>query len=142
MAEFTYQARNNAGKQVSGTVSAQNESDALGELRRQNLVVVSLSEKAGKRGGGWNLELFGGAKTSSGKARRARVKLQDMIVFTRQLATMLSAGIPLLECMEILAEQTEDQGFKAVIDQMVEDVRSGSDFSEALRKHPRCFTNI
>lgn len=143
MAEFTYQARNNAGKQVSGTVSAQNESDALGELRRQNLVVVSLAEKAGKRAGaGWNLDMFRGGKTTSGKARRARVKLQDMIIFTRQLATMLSAGIPLLECLEILAEQTEDMGFKAVIDQMVEDVRSGSDFSQALGKHPRCFTNI
>jgi type IV pilus assembly protein PilC len=139
MAEFTYTARNNAGKQVNGTVVAQNESDALGELRRQNLVVVSLAEKAAKKAA-WNIELFGGAGTK--RRARARVKLQDMIVFTRQLATMLSAGIPLLECLEILAEQTEDAGFRGVIEQMVEDVRSGSDFSDALRKHPKVFSNI
>jgi type IV pilus assembly protein PilC len=65
-----------------------------------------------------------------------------MIVFTRQLATMLSAGIPLLECLEILAEQIEDAGFEGVITQVVNDVRSGSDFSEALRKHPRAFSSI
>ena len=142
MGEFSYQARNNAGKQVSGTVVAQNESDALGELRRQNLVVVSLAEKAAKKGAGWNLELFGGTATRGAGRKRARVKLQDMIVFTRQLATMLSAGIPLLECLEILGEQAEDAGFRGVIETMVDDVRSGSDFSDALRKHPKVFTSI
>jgi len=141
MAEFSYLARNAAGKQLSGTVVAQNESDALGELRRQELVVVSLTEKKATRGGKWNLDLFGGA--APGKARRrVRVKLLDLTVFTRQLATMLSAGIPLLECLEILTEQAEDAGFRSVLEQMVSDIRGGSDFSDALRKHPRVFSNI
>jgi type IV pilus assembly protein PilC len=139
MAEYTYTARNAAGKSVTGSVVAQNESDALGELRRQNLVVVSLEEKAAKKGFSWNIDLFG---AGTGRKKRVRVRLQEMIVFTRQLATMLSAGIPLLECLEILAEQAEDQGFRGVIEQLVEDVRSGADFSEALRKHPRVFSNI
>ncbi len=139
MAEYVYTARNAAGKQVTGTVVAQNESDALGELRRQNLVVVSLAEKTARKGLTWNVDIFG---TGTGRKRRVRVRLQEMIVFTRQLATMLSAGIPLLECLEILAEQAEDPGFRGVIQQLVDDVRSGSDFSEALRKHPRVFTSI
>ena len=142
MPEFTYQARNAGGKTVSGAVTAQNESDALGELRRQNLVVVSLSEKAAKKGG-FNIDLaslFGGGGKAAWKG--VKVKEADLIVFTRQLATMLGAGIPLLECLEILAEQAEDPGFRAVINQCVEDVRGGSDFSESLRKHPKCFTNI
>ncbi len=138
MADFKYQARNPAGKQVAGVVTAQNESDAIGELRRQNLVVVSLEEKGAKRKFDWSITLW---ESKPGK-RRARVRLQDMIVFTRQLATMLSAGLPLLECLEILREQTEDVGFKQVIEQIVDDVRSGSDFSDALRKHPRVFSNI
>ncbi len=142
MPEFTYQAKNASGKTVSGGVTAQSESDALGELRRQNLTVVSLSEKAAKKGA-WNIGIFegrGGGKAVSWK--KVRVKEADMIVFTRQLATMLSAGIPLLECLEILAEQAEDVGFRAVINQCVEDVRAGSDFSEALKKHPGAFSSI
>jgi type IV pilus assembly protein PilC len=142
MAEFTYQARNAAGKTVSGSVHAANESDALGELRRQNLVVVSLTEKAAKKAA-WNLTLFDSSGPKKGpNLKRVRVKEADLIVFTRQLATMLSAGIPLLECLEILAEQAEDVGFRAVITQVVDDVRAGSDFSEGLKKHPGCFSNI
>jgi type IV pilus assembly protein PilC len=140
MAEFTYQARNATGKTVSGTVHAANENDALGELRRQNLVVLSLTERAAKKAA-WNLSLFEtGKKGYSWKG--VRVKEADLIVFTRQLATMLSAGIPLLECLEILGEQAEDPKFRAVLTQCVEDVRAGSDFSEALKKHPGCFSNI
>src|SRR5687768_12101773 len=139
MAEFTYQARNATGKTVSGTVHAANENDALGELRRQNLVVLSLTERAAKKAA-WNLSLFESGRKASWKG--VRVKEADLIVFTRQLATMLSAGIPLLECLEILGEQAEDPKFRAVLNQCVEDVRAGSDFSEALKKHPGCFSNI
>jgi len=148
MAEFTYQARNAGGKTVSGAVSAQSESDAVGELRKQGLVVLSISEKSGGKGGGMFAgldtsslgSLFGGGKGNAWK--NVKVKETELIVFTRQLATMLSAGIPLLECLEILSEQAEAVGFRAVISQCVEDVRSGSDFSDALKKHPGCFSNI
>src|SRR5437016_5062363 len=124
MAEFTYQAKDGAGKTKGGTVFAANEADAIGELRKQNLTVVSLTEKAGK-GGGWNIgALFGGgAKKQAWKG--VYVKEADLIVFTRQLATMLGAGIPLLECLEILAEQAEDPKFRAVLIQCVDDVRGG-----------------
>jgi len=73
---------------------------------------------------------------------RARVKTKDIAVLTRQLSTMISAGIPLLESMEILQEQASDAGFKIVLDKVIERVRAGSDFSSALAEHPRLFSKI
>jgi type IV pilus assembly protein PilC len=73
---------------------------------------------------------------------RPRVKTKDIAVTTRQLATMISAGIPLLECMEILEEQASDPGFKVVLDKIIDRVRAGSDFSSALSEHPRLFSKI
>ncbi|MFC1706477.1 type II secretion system F family protein [Planctomycetota bacterium] len=146
MAEFTYKARNADGKNLSGTIVADSPEDAKSELRRQGFQIMDLTAKGGGAGGLSSLtsfelgSLFKVSKATA--ARRAKVKLEDLNIFTRQLATMLSAGIPLLECLEILAEQLEDPGFQAVLEMVVEDVRSGSDFSESLRKHPRCFSGI
>ncbi len=139
MPDFKYTAKTTQGQQKTGTVTAQNESDAIGELRRQNLLVISLEGAAPKRR--FELPSLFEAKPG-GAPRRVRASLQELIIFTRQLATMLSAGIPLLEALEILSEQCEDAGFKWVLDTMVEDIRGGSEFSEALRRHPRCFTQI
>ncbi|RMG07412.1 MAG: type II secretion system F family protein [Planctomycetota bacterium] len=75
-------------------------------------------------------------------AAQAKVKLNELVIFTRQLATMISAGIPLLECLEILAEQMENPGFKAVLEEVVYDVRGGTDLSTAMQKHPRVFEDI
>ena len=139
MAEFRYDAKTPSGKKVSGTLTAQNESDAVGELRRQSLVVVSLTETGAKRAtAGGGVRLF-----SAGRgAPRVKVKSQELVVFTRQLATMIAAGIPLLECLEILAEQSEDQGFRVVLTTVADDVRSGMDLSESMRKHSGCFERI
>jgi type IV pilus assembly protein PilC len=73
---------------------------------------------------------------------RPRVKTKDIAVTTRQLSTMISSGIPLLESLEILQEQTSDPGFKIVLDKVIDRVRSGSDFSSALSEHPRQFSKI
>jgi type IV pilus assembly protein PilC len=75
-------------------------------------------------------------------AKSARVKLQELVIFTRQLATMISAGIPLLEALEILAEQQDNPGFKAVLEDVVTQVRGGTDMSTALADHPRVFEDI
>src|SRR6185295_13689632 len=73
---------------------------------------------------------------------RARVKTKDIAVLTRQLSTMISSGIPLLESLEILHEQASDPGFRLVLDKVIERVRSGSDFSTALSEHTRLFSKI
>jgi type IV pilus assembly protein PilC len=73
---------------------------------------------------------------------RPRVRTKDIAVMTRQLATMINSGIPLLESMEILEEQATDPGFKVVLDKVIERIRSGSDFSSALSEHTRLFSKI
>lgn len=76
------------------------------------------------------------------KGPRARVKGKDIAIFTRQLATMVSAGIALVECLEILHDQAADPGFKWTLNSIIERIRAGSDFSNALTEHPRVFTEI
>jgi type IV pilus assembly protein PilC len=140
---YKFEARDAAGKTVRGTVSAATESDAVADLRRRNLTPIDIT-----KGGG----LFGRAKSKGGKqgkkhqrramAKRASVKKGELEVFTRQLSTMLSAGIPMLEALEILAEQAESPGFAYCLDRVVEDIRSGSDLSRALETHRKVFSDI
>ncbi|MHC4781098.1 MAG: type II secretion system F family protein, partial [Planctomycetota bacterium] len=132
--KYRYQAKNAQGRKLAGTIIAQNENDAVGELRKQNLTVLSVRED-----GAPSFSLFGFAKK---KAPKPRIKLDDLVVFTRQLATMVSAGIPLLEGLEILTEQAEDKGFKWVLNTVVDDVRSGTDLSNAMANHPKVFRKI
>ncbi len=73
---------------------------------------------------------------------KPRVGTEDIAIFTRQLSTMISAGIPLMESLDVLAQQQSDEGFQRVLNEIVDDVRSGEDFSGALEKHPNLFTRI
>jgi type IV pilus assembly protein PilC len=131
MAVFTYVAKGPDGKKVEATIKAADKSAAQAELKKKNLSVQTLVEqKGGKKAGG----LFG--------PPRARVKTKDICVLTRQLSTMISAGIPLLESLEILQEQASDRGFKLVLDKVIERVRAGSDFSTALAEHHKLFSKI
>ncbi len=132
MPTFRYSARTGAGDNVSGTVSAGNQAEALGQLRSQDLTVISLREELRRR----EFPLLGRGRL------RARVSTEEMVVFTRQFSTMISAGIPLLEALEILAEQVENQGFSRVISRCVEKVRAGSDLSAALADHPGVFPDV
>jgi len=141
---YTYKAKKQSGGVTTGTIAAASESDAVGELRRKGLVVISLNKK---RGGGGSSEKPSFFSLSVGKrgavsAKQARVKDQEMVVFTRQLATMISSGIPLVESIEILGEQTQNSGFRAVLAAVSTDVRSGKDLSTALAQHPRLFPDI
>ncbi|MBI2932046.1 MAG: type II secretion system F family protein [Planctomycetes bacterium] len=130
MGVFTYEAKAADGKRSEGTIRAPDRGAATAELKKKNLTVTSMTEQKQQPRRG----LFGGP--------RVRVKTKDIAVVTRQLSTMISAGIPLLESMEILHEQAADPGFKGVLDTVIERVRSGTDFSSALAEHPKVFTNI
>lgn len=132
MPTFRYSARTGTGDNVAGTVSAGNQAEALGQLRSQDLTVISLREEVRRR----EFPLLGRGRL------RARVSTEEMVVFTRQFSTMISAGIPLLEALEILAEQVENQGFSRVISRCVEKVRAGSDLSAALADHPGVFPEV
>jgi type IV pilus assembly protein PilC len=130
MAVFAYTAKTADGKKVESVIRASDRSAAQAELKKKNLTISTLTEQKGT-----------GKKSSFFGPPRPRVGTKDIAVMTRQLSTMISAGIPLLESMEILHEQASDPGFKNVLDKIIERVRAGSDFSTALSEH-KLFTKI
>jgi len=85
---------------------------------------------------------FGAFISGKVTSKSAKVKLNEKVIFTRQLSTMIAAGIPLLECLEILAEQMDNPGFKAALEEIVMMVRGGTDLSTALGEYPNCFEDI
>jgi type IV pilus assembly protein PilC len=130
MAVFAYTAKGPDGKKIESVIRASDKGAAQAELKKKNLTVSTLVEQKGAKKGS---SLFG--------PPRPRVKTKDIAVMTRQLSTMISAGIPLLESLEILHEQASDPGFKLTLDKIIERVRAGSDFSTALSEH-KLFTKI
>ncbi len=130
MPEFKYVARNDAGNRLTGSLKADTLSDAKAELRSKNLTIVSIEERGARR------------FSPTGKVPRPRIKLKDMAVFTRQLSTMISAGIPILEAMEVLSEQADDPGFRHVLRSICEEVRAGTDLSESMAHYSAVFEDL
>jgi len=126
MPTFTYEARDRAGKKQAGTLSADTRQAATMALAQRGLKVQTIGLKAGRGEPG----------------ARTRAKSTDLLVFTRQLSTIVSAGLPLLQGLSILAEQTEDERFAAVINAVARDVEAGETFSDALRKYSRAFPDL
>ncbi len=134
---FKYQAKDAAGKAIKGSMKAESQADVVADLRRRRLTPVNIT----KSGGGF-LASVSNATKKGAVAKKASVKKGELEVFTRQLATMLSAGIPMLEALEILAEQAESPGFNFCLNRTVDDIRGGSDLSKAMGGHPKVFTDI
>ena len=133
MPNYRYTAKSPAGQDVSGTTTAPTEAEAVAQLQGQNLVVLKIHSEGSSRA--FSFSVFGGDP-------RPRVGADDMVLFTRQLATMIGAGIPLLEALEVQAEQVKDKGFRIAITRIAEKVRSGSDLSAALSEYPKIFKAI
>jgi type IV pilus assembly protein PilC len=130
MQKFKYTAKNSGGTQVSGMVAASSEGEAVAQLQKQSLTVLSVKAEAAALSFSG---LFGKHDP------RPHVGADDMVLFTRQMATMISAGIPLLESLEVQAEQVSDKGFRCAIKRISESVRQGSDLSAALSLYPKIF---
>jgi type IV pilus assembly protein PilC len=111
---------------MRSTVEASSESNAVAALLNRNLMVVSITEKMSKKG-----------RTSGGK-----VALADLVIFTRQLATMIDAGLAMVQSLQALAEQTENKLMRDVIKDITTRVEGGDSFSEALQKHPKVFNRL
>jgi type IV pilus assembly protein PilC len=133
--KFKFEAKDAQGKVVKGAVTASTQSEAIADLRRRNLTPVAVDKAGG-------LMSFLKATNQKGKAKKSSVRRGELEIFTRQLSTMLSAGIPMLEALEILADQAESPGFAFCLDKVVDDIRSGSDLSKALEQHPKVFSHI
>ena len=132
MQQFKYTAKSASGSTIKGSVNALTPADATAQLQKQSMVVLTLKPATGPR---WNTSLFGGTP-------KPRPGSEDMVLFTRQLATMIGAGIPLLEALEVQAEQVTDKGFRIAIQRIVAKVRGGSDLSAALGEYPKVFKPI
>jgi type IV pilus assembly protein PilC len=112
----------------AGGDRAPTREEVVGFLRRQKLIPVKIEEK--KAALDINLSFGTGIKT------------RDIVIFTRQFATMINAGLPLVQALDILAKQTENKAFAKVIEQVQHDVESGNTLADALRKHPKVFTDL
>lgn len=124
---FAYTARETAsGREIRNTVEAASEQAAIAALLNRNLLVVEIKEKIAKRG-----------RTKGGK-----VALADLVIFTRQLATMIDAGIAIVQSLQALADQTPNKVMRDTIRDVCTRVEGGESFSEALTRHPKAFNRL
>src|SRR5947207_10104759 len=127
MPSFSYVARETgSGREIRNPLEAQTEQAAIAALLNRNLLVVSIQEKAGKKG-----------KTAGGK-----VALADLVMFTRQLATMIDAGLAMVQSLQALIEQTTNKVMRDTIKDVCMRVEGGDSFSEALQRHPKVFNRL
>ncbi len=129
MANFKYVAKDPAGKNVSGTVEAKDRTVAIDMIRKKDLILVSIIESAAKM----NLSFSFG---------KPKIKIDDIVVFSRQLSTMVDAGIPLVGALDILGDQIENRAFGEIIMKVRSDVETGSSLSEAMAKHKTVFSTL
>jgi type IV pilus assembly protein PilC len=124
MAIYTYEGRTRTGESIQGSVEASNKEQALSQLKRQGINAPTVSEKTG----GLAIPKF-----------RSGVSRKDVAVFTRQFSVMIDAGLPLVQCLEILSNQQPNKIFQAVLTEIRSDVESGATLADSMRKHPKVF---
>ncbi len=132
MSTFKYTARDQDGRTITGKISADNEALIVAELRKRDLVIVAIQEEKSS-----GLKAAGPQK----KAKK-RVKSEDIVIFTRQFATMVDAGIPILQALEALGEQTGNPTFQETINVIRADIQLGSSLSAAFAKHNKIFDSL
>jgi len=128
MPSFEWKGRNPAGQTQEGVLLADNRDAAAALLRRQRIQVTNLRER------GREFKLLPRMPT---KVSRKRIS-----IFTRQFSVMLDAGLPLVQCLEILGGQEENRTFAGIINDVRSDVESGSSIADAMRKHPKAFDDL
>lgn len=129
MAVFAFSGRSRTGQVVSGEMEAPTREAVVAQLRKQQVLATSVKPKAKDI----KIEIpgFGG-----------KVGERDLAIVTRQLATMIDAGLPLVQCLDILAQQQDNKAMKKTLDDIRQDVEAGSTFSAALKKHPKVFSTL
>jgi len=130
MAKFEYQARNNNGKLIRGKIDASDRLAAKELITKQDMQLISLDQQ---KKSSINLNIQIGTP---------KVKLKDKVVFTRQLATMINAGVPLTRSLSTLAKQTDSKPLKAAMIDVTKQVESGSSFADSLAKYPEVFNDV
>src|SRR5687767_15256111 len=126
MALYEYTARSSTGQIQKGQIDAQSTEEVSAHVRKNRMILVSVRQapKAIRFGSG------------------PRIKTRDIVIFTRQFATMINAGLPLVQSLTILAQQTENKALQEVTRAVVYDVESGNALADAFRKQPKAFTDL
>ena len=124
---FLWEGKTRQGNVQKGEIAANNKEEVMSLLRKQNITPVTVSAKPRE------------IKLSFGQPK---VTDKDVVILTRQLATMIDAGLPLVQCLEILGSQTENKTLAKTVVQVRSDVESGATFADALKKHPKVFDNL
>lgn len=132
MAVFSYEALNNEKTVVTGNVEATDRSGAIEALQKQGLHPMSLKAK------GQEASL----DSIINKFIRPKVKTEALVVFTRQFATMVGAGVPLLRALKTLKDHTEDKTLQKALEDVYKDVQGGSSLADAMTKHPHVFSDV
>ena len=126
MAEFLYKAQNTQGNNFEGTLEAKDKAEAEAMLMRRRLVIVSLKKKPTE------------IKIKIGTG----IKHEDLTRFTRMFSSMCSAGLPMLQCLNILEEQCENPELKSVVHKVTQSINGGSSLADALALHPKVFDSL
>src|SRR5215210_9278322 len=128
MAVYTYKARSRGGEILQDKIEGNDQMSVAMQLRQQGLLVIDIKEQ-----GAAQKDLLSGLK---------KVKLSDLVIFSRQFSTMINAGLPIVRCLNVLSEQTDNKKLKDTIDAVRKDVEAGLALSEALEKHPKVFSKL
>jgi type IV pilus assembly protein PilC len=125
MPTFTYTARASNGELKTASIEAATREDVVAQLRRQRMTVVKVDDESAKK-----------------KKTKGTIRMRDIVIFTRQFSTMINAGLPLVQALDILAKQTENKALSEVTRAVVFDVESGHTVADALAKHPHAFSDL
>ncbi len=139
MPTFDYLAKNKNGKDVRGTQEAENASELVKQLKTQGFIVIRV-EEAKKKPSVFSIQKGAAPKVARGKS--GAVKLDDLVVFARQMATLVNAGIPLVQALDILADQVEKEKLRQILRTMHRDVQSGKSLSESMQAFQNIFTGL
>ena len=130
MPNFSWEARTRTGGLQKGVIEAAGANVVEAQLKKHGFTNITINEQP--KSVSFKLPKFG----------RGKIETKDMVVFTRQFATMIDSGLPLVQCLEILASQQENKNFKLILYKVKESVESGSTFADALGKHPEAFDQL
>jgi type IV pilus assembly protein PilC len=127
MPVFAYAGRGLGGQTARGEVNAADRDAAIGQLRSQGITVATIEERK-------KAKAFG--------EKKQKITDKDLVVFTRQFATMIDAGLPLVQCLEILSSQTDNKTLGKLLNEVKLDVEAGATYADALKKHPKVFDSL
>ncbi|MBN1383469.1 MAG: type II secretion system F family protein [Elusimicrobia bacterium] len=132
MPEFVYKVKMTSGQEKQGSIEAPNQATAASKLRSQKLIILEIAENR-------KSPLDALKKLNPLKPT---VKAKDLVLFSRQLSTLVSAGVPIVQGLTILGEQVENPAFKKVLDHITEDIKAGVSIADAMKKEPEAFEDL